>query len=94
VVVAGSRSLSPPGEDRTNRLRAGLEDWLNSTLTPVLKEYEILSDDSMEATAPAKPRVELLSEWRLDAILAPAKPRVELLSEWRLDAILLCMDAC
>ncbi len=68
MVVPGSRSLSPPGEDRTNRLRAGLEDWLNSTQTPVLKEYEILLD-GMEATAPAKPRVELLSEWRLDAIL-------------------------
>jgi hypothetical protein len=35
---------------------------------PVLQEYEILSDGT-EATAPAKPRVQLLTEWRLDAIL-------------------------
>ncbi len=55
-------------QGRTNRLRAGLEDWLNSTLTPVLEEYEILSDGT-EATAAAKPRVELLSGWRVDAIL-------------------------
>jgi len=55
-------------QGRTNRLRAGLEDWLNSTLTPVLEEYEILSDGTRE-TAAAKPRVELLSGWRVDAIL-------------------------